>query len=173
MSGGTAHCPTCGLRLTIPFIDPASGLPLPAPPADPTEFEDPTPLHAYAASGALAPQIIRRPDGTAVIACAGCGAENEMDADRCTACGAPFTLEAAPTGSGSHLRAVELGAVTLGSIGLASVYLPFLLLPAVLGMVLGIRACADSRRGLSWLGVLGAALGFVGLSGGVIGFALL
>ena len=100
------------------------------------------------------------------------GADSPIDADRCTACAAPFTIDAAPTGSGSQRRAAGIAAITLGAFGLASFYLPFLLLPSGLAMVLGLRACAG-RGGLSWMGMLGAGLGFVGASGGVIGLAVL
>lgn len=173
MSGRAAHCPTCGAALRVPHIDPASGLPLPAPASPSAPLEDPAPLHAYAASGHLAPQIVRAAGGSVTIRCSACAAESPADADRCSGCGVPFTLEAAPTGSGGRRSAASLAALALGVTGLPGVYLPFLVLPAVLALILGIRVCADPRRGFSWLGLIGAALGFVGLSGGVIGFALL
>jgi hypothetical protein len=173
MSGRDGHCPTCGTTVEVPHIDRESGLPAPAAELDAGPVEGPTPLHAYAASGALAPEIVRQPDGTMVIRCPGCRDDNPLDANRCATCGLPFTLDAAPTGSADRQRAAGIGAMTLGVFGLPSVYLPFLLLPATLALVLGLRACAGARRGPSWMGMLGAAIGFAGLSGGVIGLALL
>src|SRR2546430_2686654 len=64
-------CPTCGSTITIPILDRYGRL------IDPKTRQiikqDPHPVHAYAAAGDRAPQIIRGPDGKQSIRCSRCG----------------------------------------------------------------------------------------------------
>jgi hypothetical protein len=75
-------------------MDPNTGRALDdANPGDDGEL--PTPVHAYAAAGEKAPRIIRKEDDTCAIQCPRCGGESPVEADNCSHCGTPFTMEGA------------------------------------------------------------------------------
>ena len=123
------------------------------------EAQDPVPLHAYAASGHQAPQIVRRDDGTPVIECPRCNAHNPIDADTCMACGTPFTMEAAPTISKLRRDTRASSSITLGVIALVAFPV---LIPGILATWLGLRSVMFAGPGRR------SALGFVGLTLGLL-----
>lgn len=162
MSGQPAQCPTCAARLRIPHLRGRLGLPEPAELLS-AEAETPTPVHAYAASGQHAPRIVSGPDGTAVIECPRCAAHSPVDADTCTACGTPFTIEAASS-VGQLRRDVRAGAAI--ALGIVGVVLCPTVLPAAAAVWLGLQSslfAGPGRRSL--LGLLGTGLGVAGLLG--------
>lgn len=161
-SGRVGTCPTCAARFQIPYVD-RRGLPDAARLID-GDVDAPTPLHAYAASGQQAPRIIRRPDGTAAIACPKCGRENDVDASGCAACGTPFTIEAAP--SSSAMQATRDANLSL-VFGVASLLLP-VFIPAIVAIGLGGRAVfAPTHAERPWRGLVGMGLGLCSLCGSV------
>lgn len=91
-AGESGKCPTCGAMFRIPLVDPRTGLA--SGNADPgNDGQDPTPLHAYAAAGGEAPQIIRHADDRLEIQCRRCGTRSPITVNNCGSCGIPFTLE--------------------------------------------------------------------------------
>src|SRR5689334_22157854 len=67
MGAQDGQCPTCGNNITIPILDRYGRL------IDPKTRQiikqDPHPVHAYAAAGDRAPQIIRQKDSKQIIVC--------------------------------------------------------------------------------------------------------
>ncbi len=163
MSGRLASCPTCAARLNVPYLRGKTGRPERAVLVDGGD-ELPTPVHAYGASGHHAPQIIRRPDGTSVIECPRCNAHNPIEADTCSACGAPFTMEAAATVGKLHRDRRASASLTLGVL---AVLLFFAVIPGLAATWLGARSVmfAGSRR-RSVAGFIGLGLGLLSLAGG-------
>lgn len=164
MCGHRANCPTCGARMTVPLIKP-SGMPLPAELLD-GEVHDPTPVHTYAASGLTAPKIIRRGEQT-LIECPRCDAHSPIEANTCVQCGAPFTIEAAPTIGKQRRDADGARALTFGILG---VLFFFALAPGLLAVFFGVRSAFYQGGGVSRsnTGLAGLILGLLSLAGGVI-----
>lgn len=164
MCGHLGTCPTCGAHFDVPFVHGPSGKPDKAKLIE-GRAEDSTPLHAYAASGHQAPQIVQRDDGTSVIQCPRCNAHSPIDADTCVACGAPFTIEAAATVGKLYRDRRATASLTFGVIALP---LFFTIIPGLLATWLGLRSVmfsGSSRR--SAVGFVGLALGLLSLIGGV------
>lgn len=160
MCGNTGSCPTCAARFNIPYLHQASGQPYPATLVE-GDVTDPTPLHAYAASGAEAPTIRRRPDGELEIECPRCKATNSIDSSTCAACGAPFTIEAAPTIEGYRADNRATAALVLGIIAIPTC---MLILPG--GLAVYFALASMSHGGTSVRAVIGLVLGLLGLAGG-------
>jgi DNA-directed RNA polymerase subunit RPC12/RpoP len=142
MSGQEGHCPTCDSQITIPILQRDGRL------MDPKTRQiikpDPHPVHAYAAAGARAPQILRRADGTQLIRCTHCGAESPISANNCKGCGMPFTLEgttkAAPgTSNGFCTASLVLGII---SLPLSCTAIPPIL--AIIFGIIGYRQAIES-----------------------------
>lgn len=136
MSGQTGSCPTCAGRMTVPYIDSHSGR------ADSAvlleEAPDvPAPVHAYAASGALAPTIERQPDGSSLIRCPRCRELSDIEADVCATCNAPFSIEGAVTMDRVRRDTRAMAALTAGVL---SVPLFMLVLPGLAAIVLSYQA---------------------------------
>ena len=116
-SGQPGKCPTCAAVFTVPLMDPRTGLAQGN--ADPGEDgENPTPVHAYAAAGAMAPKVHRHEDDSLSIECPRCSRESPITADNCPGCGLPFTMEgvsatATTVGSSKAQTAVILAVVGL------------------------------------------------------------
>ena len=166
MCGQAGRCPTCSARFTVPYLSPHTGLPL-KPVALDGEKGDPTPLHAYGASGHQAPKIIRRQDGTQAIECPRCQAQCPIDAVGCSRCGTPFTLEAAPS---VRTMSRDTHAAAACALGIVSLITFFLFVPALLAIIFGLlslrsgfgtgRVRASAVAGIV-LGVLSLALGIL------------
>ncbi len=116
-AGQSGKCPTCGAMFRIPLVDPQTGLA--SNNADPgSDGQDPTPLHAYAAAGTEAPQIIRHEDDRLEIQCRRCGTRSPITVNNCASCGIPFTLEgleqvARPAGSDGEGGLCVLAALSI------------------------------------------------------------
>lgn len=120
LCGKQGRCPTCGVVFIVPGVNLRTGA-VTDPPAILRDDQLPTPLHAYAASGELAPKLIRIEDGEHVIECPRCRRRSQVDANVCNACGAPFTLEgAASTADFKPSHSNLLARAALG-VGLASI----------------------------------------------------
>jgi len=162
MSGQTGRCPTCNARLEIPFLDQAYGSVSAARLLD-GDPQNPTPLHAYAASGAQAPRIRRLPDGTCEIECPQCAARAEITADTCPRCALPFTVEGIATGgppAGRHSANAAL------LTGILAIPLSALLVPGLCAVGLGLI-------GLSrWRGPRAAVRALIGLALGLVSLVL-
>ena len=169
MSGRRGDCPTCGAAFRVPFLNPRTQSPGPTDMLEPDD-QLPTPMHAYATSGQLAPEIIRNDGGEALIICPRCGDANEIDADHCAGCGAPFTLDGAATGRGSRARRFAIAALVVGILALPMF---FLVAPALAAIVLGFLGL---RRGYSGgppiTAIVGLLLGVVSLTGAVLLYML-
>ena len=164
MSGKLGNCPTCAARFTIPVVSVRSGRPAKAELVEATD-ELPTPVHAFGASGYEAPQIIKTADGQLLIQCSLCQTINEIDANTCSGCGAPFTMEAAATGEKISSQRWGRYSITTGVLGMIAFPL---LIPSLLAMWWGGRAALSipiARRG--WLGLAGLFLGLISFCGGL------
>ena len=164
MAGQEGHCPTCSQTIIIPILDRYGKL------IDPMTGkvvkQDPHPVHAYAAAGERAPDIVRGDDGLQYIRCPRCKASNPIGANNCKNCGMPFTmegttLEAAGGGNGFATAALVLGIVGLPTF--CTVVVPLL---AVIFGGIALRQTsgpgADSGgRGLAIAGVVCGALGLL------------
>ena len=162
--GQPGCCPTCGARFLIPWIDNRSGAPPAAKLIDAND-QDPTPMHAYAASGHLAPRLRRLDDGALRIECPRCGGQSEVTANNCSACGVPFTIEGVPTARGGAGSALATASLVLG---LLAIPLCMLIVPGLVAAILGFvswlrqpgkRPSGQALAGII-LGVLGTAAGF-------------
>lgn len=145
LCGDLGRCPTCGAVFNVPQVDRQTGLPTgPAVVADDGQL--PTPVHAYAAAGDKAPQIRRADDGELSIVCPRCSTQMPVDANLCTNCGIPFTIEGAAEITGTAPSGNGLAIAAL-CVGIASV--PLFMLAVVLGPVaigLGVAGLRRARR---------------------------
>lgn len=117
MSGRQGQCPTCAAVFTIPHVHPVTGLPLGHGAGD-SDSANPTPMHAYAAAGDKAPQILRDEDGQKYIRCPRCSGRSDIDADNCAECGLPFTVEGASFGSASSANTMAMASLVIGLISI-------------------------------------------------------
>lgn len=164
--GQPAQCPTCAARFTVPYLDPRTGIP-DRPLLLQQTAPEPLPLHAYAASGAQAPRIIRRDDGTQVIQCPRCHAQCPIEAASCPDCGTPFTLEAAPTVRSLRRDSQATASCTLGIVSLPTF---FLFLPALLAIAFGLLSlrCGLGGGHTPRRAVVGIGLGLLSLALGAL-----
>ena len=161
--GQPGRCPTCDARFLIPRIDLRSERPPAAKLIDAND-QDPTPMHAYAASGHLAPRIRRLGDGTLHIECPRCGGQSDITANNCSACGVPFTIEGVPTartGAGASLATAAL------VLGVLAIPLCMLIVPGLLASGLGVASwLRQPGRRPSGQALAGMILGVIGLAAG-------
>ena len=162
-TGTQGRCPSCAAVFIVPQMDERTGLARTnADPGEDGEF--PAPVHAYAAAGTMAPQIVRHDDDRLIILCPRCQNESPVRADNCPKCGLPFTMEGMtfrpPTGETSiGLSAVVLGVVALplgfcGGVGI---------LPGIVAVGLGLWGC--KRPGVwGWSSArVGVGLGLIAI----------
>jgi DNA-directed RNA polymerase subunit RPC12/RpoP len=163
--GQTGRCPTCGARFVVPRTVSHYGPPQQATLLD-RDDQDPTPMHAYAASGHQAPKIHRRPDGTPEIECPRCGHRCDIAANNCSSCGIPFTIEGVPTARGGSGHTLATAALVLGIV---SIPLCALFVPAGLAVVFGVISWfRQSLRRPSGAALAGIILGTVSLGLGAL-----
>lgn len=163
MCGQGGRCPTCAATFIVPHVDPETGLPLGDAEVSP-DGENPTPMHAYAASGAQAPQILSGADGALYIECPRCESRCDIDANACRECGVPFTIEAAPTARDSDVRGLAIASVALGAISLGSALSGVLLICAMISLACGAMGIARAARPLNKaLSVAGLILSAAGI----------
>ena len=150
LCGQPGTCPTCGAVFTVPHIDDNTGTAAgPALVAD--DGQNPTPMHAYATAGSKAPKIRRLETGVQVVVCPRCAAQLPVDADTCSACGIPFTMEgaAAIARTGPETNGYATAALTVGILALLSSCMP-VLAPVAIGLgIAGLRRAAKTRSGES------------------------
>ncbi len=164
MVGRTGQCPTCGVQFTIP----APGATVQRTGGTAPETESIQPTHAFASAGDRAPEIVRLSDGQQAICCPRCEAVNDLDADNCSRCAAPFTLEGSEPQTGGRLPTASL---IMGVIGLPACPA---FVPAVLAIVFGLMAIRETRRTQApgrGRAIAGLILGAVGIVAGVLFYA--
>lgn len=165
MCGQAGRCPTCAASFIVPEIDDRTGLPAgEAQVAD--DGENPTPMHAYAASGSQAPQIVSGADGVSRIECRRCGGVSPVDADACEGCGVPFTIEAAPTTRDHDVSRLAWTAVGCGLLALASSASGLFLICAIVAIITGIAAASRASKSANLI------LAIIGIAGAVLGVGL-
>jgi DNA-directed RNA polymerase subunit RPC12/RpoP len=169
MAAQEGQCPTCGNAITIPILDRYGRL------IDPITKQiikqDPHPVHAYAAAGDRAPQIVRMDNGLQSIQCSKCNRMSPVNANNCKHCGMPFTMEgttpdAAGTSNGFAVASLVLGIMSIPFF--CTVVVP------ILAVVFGGVAIMQSNsrqsgntggRGLAIAGIICGAIGLlIGLS---------
>jgi predicted RNA-binding Zn-ribbon protein involved in translation (DUF1610 family) len=162
MAAQSGTCPTCGNTIIIPILDNRGRL------IDPTTNEiikqNPHPVHAYAAAGHRAPQIIPASDGNErVILCPRCQRQNAMSSNNCSGCGLPFTMDgtAGESIAGSNTWAVA--SLVLGIVGIPTFCL---VVPALLAIVFGVLALRGSNQPAS--AQAGRGMAIAGIVLGVI-----
>lgn len=160
MSGREGRCPTCGTRFAVPEIDPRRGKPMRAKIIEVGQLDGQAAVHAYGASGAEAPEIVRNEKGTPWIRCPGCRAYSAIDATHCQNCGTPFSMEGAATGGARGRNRLGMAAMI---IGLLSVPGFLFILPALLAVILGLVAARSDQGGRRSIPAL-VAVGLGGLS---------
>jgi DNA-directed RNA polymerase subunit RPC12/RpoP len=161
MAAQEGTCPTCGNTITIPILDRYGRL------IDPKTRQiikqDPHPVHAYAAAGDRAPQIVKQPDGTRAIQCSRCGGLSSITSNNCRPCGMPFTMEGTTLEAAGGSNGFAVASLVLGIIGLLSFCL---VIPPVLALIFGVvgwnqlnKSGASGGKGMA---VAGIVLGTIG-----------
>jgi ribosomal protein L40E len=162
MAAQDGQCPTCGNSITIPIQDRYGRL------IDPKTRQiikqDPHPVHAYAAAGDRAPDIIRQNDGKQIIRCARCKAASPITANNCKACGMPFTMEGTTLEAAGTSNGFAVAGLVLGIIGLPA---GCTIIPPLLAIIFGWIGYAQISKSGAEGGGKGMAI--TGISFGVIG----
>ena len=169
MAGQSGTCPTCGNSIVIPILDYRGRL------IDPTSGEiikqDPHPVHAYAAAGHKAPQIVNV-DGSEerFIKCPRCGRGNALASNNCLGCGLPFTMEGTVGDAVAGTNTWAVASLVLGIVGVPA---GCLVVPPVLAIVFGLIALRNTNQATgqtpgTGLAVAGLILGAVGIVIGVL-----
>jgi len=154
MAAKEGQCPTCGSTITVPILDRYGRL------IDPLTQKvikpDPHPVHAYAAAGDRAPQIVKDADGNRHIRCPRCGSIGEITLNNCRACGLPFTMEGTVADSGTAGNGYAVASLVLGILSLPMFCTVVLGALAVAFGFLGMNAAGKSGRGrgMSIAGIL-------------------
>ena len=157
MAGESAKCPTCGSRFTVPPLNElVAGRDRLIEVG--TVSTDPMPVHAYAAAGGLAPQIVADDSGQSAIRCSRCGKTSAIDSERCQSCGTPFTVEATTQ---AYERRVASWFVASVLLGIASVLLacsPVVAVAAIVCSIVAVRHLGPqpttSLRVAAWSGMV-------------------
>jgi DNA-directed RNA polymerase subunit RPC12/RpoP len=156
------QCPTCGNTITIPILDRYNRL------IDPITKEiikqDPHPVHAYAAAGERAPQIIRLEDGGQAIECPRCHTLSAIASNNCKSCGMPFTMEGTTIEAGGNANGFCVASLVLGIIGLPTFCFPLVSLLAIIFGVIGYNQAnrsnvQSSGKGIAIAGIVCGAIG--------------
>jgi hypothetical protein len=175
MAAQEGQCPTCGNNITIPILDRYGRL------IDPKTQKiikpDPHPVHAYAAAGERAPNIIRRSDGSQVIHCSRCLAPSPIAANNCRQCGMPFTMEGTTLEAQGSSNGYAVASLVLGIIGVPAGITIILPVLAIIFGIVGIRQISqntsESTTSSRALAIAGIGCGCVGLLIGICIYAKL
>lgn len=145
LCGQHGTCPTCGAIFIVPGLDPQTGRAAgPAIVADDGQL--PTPLHAYATAGDKAPHIRRLEDNSQLVVCPRCRTEMPVDADVCSACGIPFTLEGVSAISKTRLETNSIATLAM-TVGIAAVLTsPCQPIVGIVAIAMGINGYQKARR---------------------------
>jgi hypothetical protein len=166
LAGQSGTCPTCGNSIVIPILDYRGRL------IDPTSGQiikqDPHPVHAYAAAGHRAPQIITPPGSdTPYIRCPRCNRNNNLTANNCLGCGLPFTIEGTVGDAVSGTNTWAVASLVLGIVSIPGFcfFVPPIL--AIIFGIIGLRATnqatgTTSGAGLAIAGIIMGTLGLLG-----------
>jgi DNA-directed RNA polymerase subunit RPC12/RpoP len=164
MAGQSGTCPTCGNTIVIPILDNRGRL------IDPTSGkvikQDPHPVHAYAAAGHKAPQIVPTPTGDRQIRCPRCARLNPLAVNNCLGCGLPFTMEGTAGDAMSGTNTWAVASLVLGIVTIVGGFC--LLVPPILAIIFGFIALRgnNSPNGQSsgfGIAIAGMILGTIGL----------
>jgi len=159
ISGRQGRCPTCAAEFTVPAFNPSTGA-VGKPVLLVPDEQDPTPMHAYAAAGARAPEIVTGPDSRQAIRCPRCSGMSAVDANNCKICGLPFTLEGiAPMRAPGEANGYAVASLVMGILGMPC---GILVLPQLLAIIFGVIAhrqigrsgFVERGRGMATAGVL-------------------
>jgi hypothetical protein len=183
MAGQSGTCPTCGNSITIPILDYRGRL------IDPTSGQvikqDPHPVHAYAAAGHKAPQIVTvqtaqntpAPDSRSresgpvneerFIRCPRCSRNNALSANNCLGCGLPFTMEGTVGDAVSGTNTWAVASLVLGIVSLVAFCL---VIPPPLAIIFGFLALRSNNQGAGQTS--GQGLAIAGIIMGTIGLLL-
>lgn len=166
MAGQTGTCPTCGESIVIPILDSRGRL------IDPTSGQvikqDPHPVHAYAAAGHKAPQILtHEATGERFIRCPRCNRNNAISSNNCLGCGLPFTMEGTVGDTISGTNTWAVASLVLGIVSIAGGMC--FMIPPILAIVFGFIALRGvnpstgqtSGQGLAIAGMILGALGLI------------
>ncbi len=166
MAGQSGTCPTCGKSIVIPILDYRGRL------IDPTSGQvikqDPHPVHAYAAAGHKAPQIIGvQGSDDHYIRCPRCARNNALSSNNCLGCGLPFTMEGTV---GDAVSGTNTWAVASLVLGIVSVPGFCMIAPPILAIIFGGIALRTTNQATgqtsgAGLAVAGLILGTLGLLG--------
>jgi DNA-directed RNA polymerase subunit RPC12/RpoP len=164
MSAQEGQCPTCGSTIVIPILDRYGRL------IDPRTQQiikqDPHPVHAYAAAGDRAPQVVRDKDGAQSIRCPRCRAMSSVTSNNCKACGMPFTMEGTTAEGASVSNGFCVASLVLGIVGLPAACTVITPLLAVIFGIIGYHQAAKAD------GSAGRGMAIAGIICGVIGCLL-
>ncbi len=161
MAAQDGQCPTCGNNITIPILDRYGRL------IDPKTRQiikqDPHPVHAYAAAGERAPQIVRG-EGKQFIRCPRCAGVSPIIANNCKSCGMPFTMEGTTLEATGASNGFCVASLVLGIIGIPAACA---VIPPVLAIIFGIIGYnqvtrAGGERGGKGMAIAGMICGGVG-----------
>lgn len=160
MAAQEGQCPTCGSTIVIPMLDRYGRL------IDPLTKKiikpDPHPVHAYAAAGERAPQIVHTRDKALAIRCPRCPAISPITANNCKACGMPFTMEGTtvePVGASNGFCVASL---VLGVVGLPASCTLILPIVAIVFGIIGLLQVGKTGGGGRTLAIIGIGCGLVG-----------
>src|SRR5262249_53586364 len=125
---------------------------------------DPHPVHAYAAAGDRAPQILRNPKGQQNIRCPRCSALSPVTANNCKACGMPFTMEGTTLEASGTSNGFCVASLVLGIIGLPT---SCIAVPSILAVIFGIigymqvtkEGAEGGGKGMAIAGIICGAIG--------------
>jgi ribosomal protein L40E len=165
MAAQEGQCPTCGNSITIPIQDRYGRL------IDPKTRQiikqDPHPVHAYAAAGDRAPDIVRQESGKQIIRCARCKAISPITANNCKACGMPFTMEGTTLEAAGTSNGFAVAGLVLGIVGLPTY---FIMVPSVLACVFG--GIGYSQVAKSGVEGGGKGMAITGIMFGILGLVI-
>jgi DNA-directed RNA polymerase subunit RPC12/RpoP len=165
-AGTQGNCPTCGNEIVVPILDRYGRL------IDPMTGQvvkqDPHPVHAYAANGQRAPNIVRTETGKQMIECPRCKSTSDVSVNNCRGCGMPFTMEGTAITSDGSANGFSVASLVLGIIGLpasCTVVLPAL---AILFGIIGyVQSSKNEAGGGKTMPIIGIVLGCIGVAIGV------
>ena len=164
MAAQEGQCPTCGNTITIPILDRYGRLI--DPKTNQIIKQDPHPVHAYAAAGDRAPQIIRTDDKKQAIKCSRCGGVSAISSNNCKGCGMPFTMEGTTLEAAGGSNGFAVASLVLGIIGIPSACA---IVPPILALVFGVIALAQANKTGPAGGTGGRGMAIAGIVLGVIG----